>query len=132
MCDVLSESAIVCRVKPDNPKIVVLGVNSSIVSLKWERCGGDAGETIMSFTFERQRPGSIVPEQIAARGSSEGFTMISPFQDRKKYDARLDQELRVFNVQRDDGYVYTLRIAYRASDGVNLGKSFRVAVVVKG
>ena len=128
----LSESAIVCQVKPDNPKIVVLGVNSNIVSLKWEVCGGDAGETISSLTFKRQRLGSIVTEQIAARSSSEGFTMISPFRDRKKYEALLNQELRIFNIQRDDEYVYTLTIAYKASNGAIMEEYFRVTVVVKG
>ena len=128
----ISESVVVCQEKPDNPTIVVLGVNSSIVSLNWRTCSGNAGETIRSFSFFRQRPGSIVTEQIASRGAIEVFTMIAPFEDRKKYDARLDQELRILNVQRNEEYVYTLTIDYRSSYGAILKKPFRVTVDVKG
>jgi len=130
---VISESAIVCQVKPDDPKIVVLGVSSNAVSLKWENCGGNAGETIISFAFRRQRPYSLQVDQIASRGDSEGgFTMSAPFKDKKKYDARANQELRIFNVQRNDEYVYTLTIHYRTSGGVFREESFQVTVDVKG
>ena len=128
----ISESVVVCQEKPDNPTIVVLGVNSSIVSLNWRTCGGNAGETIRSFSFFRQRPGSIVTEQIASRGANEGFTMIGPFEDRKKYDARLHQELRILNVQKNEEYVYTLAIHYKTSGGAFLEQPFRVTVDVKG
>ena len=131
--DVISESAIVCQAKPDDPIIVVLGVNSSVVSLNWKTCSGNAGETLTSFSFSRQRPGSIEAEQIASRGATEGgFTMIAPFQDRKKYDARLDQELRILNVERNEEYVYTLVIDYRSINGAFLEEPFRVTVDVKG
>jgi len=129
---VISESAIVCRDKPDDPKIVVLGVNSNAVSLNWKTCGPDAGETITDFAFFRQRPGTVAREQIASRLASEGgFTMIAPFKDKKKYDARFNQELRIFNVQRNDEYVYTLVIYYRAGGPIR-EELFRVTVDVKG
>ena len=128
----ISESAIVCQAKPDDPIIVVLGVNSSVVSLNWKTCSGNAGETIRTFSFFRQRPGNIDTEQIASRHANEGFTMIDPFKDKKKYDARLNQELRIFNIEKDDEYIYILEIDYRSSDGAIQKEVFRVTVDVKG
>jgi len=129
----ISESAIVCQVKPDDPKIVVLGVNSNVVSLNWESCGGNAGERIILFSFKRQRPGTVVTEQIASRSATEGgFTMIAPFQDGQKYDALAHQKLRIFNVQRNEEYVYTLEITYQTGGGLFLEEIFRVTVDVKG
>ena len=66
----ISESAIVCQEKPDDPTIVVLGYNSSEVPLIWKTYAGNNGETIRSFSFFRQRPGSIVTEQIASRDAN--------------------------------------------------------------
>ena len=132
MCHVVSELAIVCQGKPDDPTIVVIGVNSSAVSLNWRTCGGNAGETIRSFIFSRQRPDNIVTEQIASRAATEGFVMIAPFHDKKKYDALLDQELKILNVEKDDEFIYTLAIRYRSSDGALHEEPFRVTVDVKG
>ena len=129
----ISESAIVCQDKPEDPKIVVLGVNNSVVSLNWEKCDPNAGETIISFSFRRQRPSSLEVEQIASRGPTEGgFTMIAPFQNKNKYDARALQELRILNVQKNEEYVYTLAIHYKTSGGAFLEQPFRVTVDVKG
>ena len=111
----------------------MLGVNSDTVSLKWETCGGDAGETINSFIFKRQKPGDSKLQQIASRGNNDGgFTLSVPFKDEKKYKAFRDQELRIFNVQRNEKYIYTLSINFRKSDGVFEDKIFEVTVVVKG
>jgi len=129
----ISESAIVCQVQPDDPQIVVLGVNNNAVSLIWENCGGNASETMISFGFKRQRPGSVVTEQISFRGATEeNFTMNAPFMDKKKYDARANQELWIFNVQINDEYIYTLEIFYRTSGGADLNETFQVTVDVKG
>ena len=133
LSDGISESKIVCQVEPEDPKIVVLGVNSNSVSLKWETCRGDAGETIRSFIFRRQKPDDVAQQQIASRSASDGgFSMSDPFKDFKKYRALLDQELRIFDVQRSDGYVYTLSINYQTSGGVFQDKLFQVTVLVKG
>ena len=111
----------------------MLGVNSDTVSLRWETCGGDAGETLNSFIFKRQKPDDPTPEQIASRGNNDGrFTMSHPFKDEKKYKAFREQELHIFNVQRNEKYIYTLSINFRKSDGVFDGKIFQVTVVVKG
>ena len=127
----ISESAIVCQEKPDDLTIVVLGVNSSEVSLIWETCGGNNRETIRSFSFLRQRPGSVEAELIASRDENQGFTMISPFKDNKKYKAQLEQELKIFNVQKDEEYVYTLEVDFRVTDGALLEEHFRVTIDVK-
>lgn len=103
------------------------------MSLSWETCLGNAGETILGFTFKRQRPGSVETQQIASRRASEGgFTMVDPFKDRKKYDARLSQELKILNVEQDDEYVYTLAISYTPSGGGFLEEPFRITLEVKG
>ena len=128
----ISDSAIVCQEKPDDPSIVVLGVNSSEVSLIWNGCSGNDNEVIGSFSFFRQRPDSFDKEQIASRRLSEGFTIIAPFKGNKKYEALLNQELKIFNVQRDEEYVYTLEVDFTAKDGALQEESFRVTVDVKG
>ena len=126
----ISESVIVCQVKPDDPTVVVEGKN---VTLNWESCGGDDSETLLILSFKRQKPGSTVTEQIASRGATEGgFNMIAPFKDRKKYYARALQKLDIFNVQRNEEYVYTLTINYQTSGGAYLEVSFQVTVDVKG
>ena len=130
--DWISESKITCQIEPDEPKIVVLGVDSNAVSLKWENCIGDAGETFISFFFKRQKPGDVLTQQIASRGAHAGFTMSDPFKGFKKYRALLNQELRIYDVQRNEKYVYTLTIYYRRTDGVFEDKIFQVTVVVKG
>jgi len=110
----------------------VLGVNSNTVSLRWETCIGNAGETFISFIFKRQKPGDVTTQQIASRGASDGFTMSDPFKDLKKYRALLSQELRIYDVQRNEKYIYTLTINYMRSDGVFEDKIFQVTVVMKG
>ena len=127
----ISESEILCD-EPQNPKIVVFGVNSDVVSLNWKNCRPGVGETIFSYTFKRERPGSAA-EVIASRLASEGgFTMEDPFKDRKKYNARLDQELIIRNVQRNEAYVYILQISDQRASGGFPKESFRVTVKVKG
>ena len=121
-----------CAVEPENPKNVVLGVNSKTVSLKWETCRGDDGEIIDSIIFKRQRPGETESELIASRTGDGVFTPSPQFADFTKYRALLDQELRIFNVQTNDEYVYTLEINYRTSANVVTEKAFQVTVKVKG
>lgn len=131
--DGISDSKIACQTEPEDPKIVVLGVNSNTVSLNWERCDGDAGEDIISYIFKRQKPGDVTPQQIASRGNDDGgFTMSDPFKGFQKYRAFREQELKIFNVQRNEEYVYTLVINFWTSNRVFEDKIFQVAVVVKG
>ena len=58
--------------------------------------------------------------------------MSDPFKDLKKYRALLSQELRIYDVQRNEKYIYTLTINYMRSDGVFEDKIFQVTVVMKG
>ena len=127
-----------CQDKPNDPTIVVLGETNAelgrknAVSLEWNRCAGDPGETLFILTFKRQKPGSTVQEQIASRGASEGgFTMIAPFEDKTKYEARASQKLNIFNVQSNEEYVYTLEITYQKG-GAYLEEALQVTVDVKG
>ena len=127
----ISESAIVC-VTPEDPTIVVLGVNSNVVSLNWKTCSVNDGETFRTFSFSRQRPRSPETEQIASRDVNEGFTMIPPFTDKTKYEARLDQELKIFNVQKNEEYIYTLEVDFKDRNGASREENFRVTIDVKG
>ena len=129
----ISESEILCD-GPENPKIVVFGINSSEVSLNWKNCRPGVGETIFSYTFKRKGPDSGAKETlIASRLASEGgFSMEEPFNDGKKYVARYSQELIIRNVQRNEAYVYILEISYKRASGGFPEKSFRVTVKVKG
>ena len=102
------------------------------MSLKWETCNVDAGETLNSVFFSRKKPGSFLSDPIASRSANTGFTMRDPFKDFKKYRALLDQELRIYDVQRNEKYTYTLLMTYDNSDGVPKNKEFQVTVVVKG
>jgi len=101
------------------------------VSLKWETCNVDAGETLTSVFFSRQEIGSVSPEEIASRSANAGFTMSDAFKDFKKYRALLDQQLRIYDVQRNEKYVYTLRMNYDNSASVPKSTIFQVTVVVK-
>ena len=128
----ISESEILCD-EPEDPKIVVFGVNSSDVSLNWRNCRPGVGETIFSYSFKIERPDSgDTPTLIASRLAREGgFSMEESF--KGKYDARLDQELIIRNVQRNEEYVYILEINFQRSGVGGLPqKSFRVNVDVKG
>ena len=84
------------------------------------------------FFFSRLEIGSVSPEEIASRSANAGFTMSDPFTDLKKYRAFLDQELRIYDVQRNEKYEYTLRMNYDNSAGVPKSTIFQVTVVVKG
>lgn len=121
-----------CQGKPDEPTIVVFGVNSSVVPLNWKTCGGNDGETIRSVYFLRQRPGSIDTQEIASREANGAFNMIDPFKDNKKYKALLQQQLNIFDVQKDEEYIYTLEVDFRTSNGELRRERFRVSIDVKG
>ena len=128
-------SELITVTKPEDPKIVVLGVNSNAVSLKWD-FSTDSGETIQSLVFKRKRPGdaSAKEELIASRlgGDSKLFTMIAPFKDLKKYKALRPSELQIYNVQRDEEYLYILQLNYVTSGNVALSENSEVLVDVKG
>ena len=119
--------------KPEDPKIVVFGVNSNAVSLKWDFSTG-SGETIQSLIFKRKRDASAKEELIASRlgGDTKLFTMIAPFKDLKKYKALRPSELQIYNVQRDEEYLYILQINYVTSGNVVLSENSEVLVDVKG
>ena len=78
------------------------------------------------------RPDSVVTEQIASRDENQGFTIISPFKDNKKYKVQLEQKLNIFNVQRDEECVYTVEVDFRATDSALQEEHFQVTIDVKG
>ncbi|KAJ7381890.1 hypothetical protein OS493_038445 [Desmophyllum pertusum] len=116
------------QLQPDNPTRVVLG--QTRVSIKWEFTL-DAGETILSVYFKRQKPGDVVASTIASRSASSAFDMNRNFPDHSNYEARLNSELLILEVKKHQDYTYTLSITYQDSNGIQQ-RDYQVLVEVMG
>ncbi|KAJ7371587.1 hypothetical protein OS493_024262 [Desmophyllum pertusum] len=116
------------QLQPDNPTRVVLG--DKRVSLKWEFTP-DSGETINLVFFKRQKPGDVVLSQIASRSDSGSFDMEQDFNDRSNYEAKLNSELVILDVNKHQDYIYTLSIISKHSGSGVRTKDDQVRVEVK-
>ena len=115
--------------KPDDPTIVVEGVNNTNVDLIWDILEGN-NEVVDDLFLLRQRPGDINPVTIASRTSAGSFNFdTESFAD--EYRANLPATLRLLNVDNTEEYVYTLQVGY---DLDNLPKRMenKVTVIVRG
>ena len=115
--------------RPDNPTIVVEGVNSTSVDLTWDILPS-GGEVVQNLFFIRQRPGEFNQVTIAARGSSTAFTLLSD-SFANEYRANLPATLRLLNVDNTEEYVYTLQVSYDRNN-VPQRMEDRVTVIVFG
>ena len=115
--------------RPDNPTIVVEGVNSTNVDLIWE-IRPENIEVVNDLHLIRQRPGDVNQVAIASRTSSTAFTLLSD-SFANEYRANLPATLRLLNVDNTEEYVYTLQVNY---DLHNLFRRMegRVRVIVRG
>ena len=115
--------------RPDNPTIVVEGVNSTNVDLIWNILPGN-NEVVDDLFLIRQRPGDVNQVAIASRTSSTAFTILSS-SFANEYRANLPATLRLLNVHNTEEYVYTLQVSY---DLDNRPKRMddRVRVIVRG
>ena len=114
--------------QPDNPTRVVLG--DKRVSIKWEFTP-DAGETLRSVFFGRQKSGDVVSSTIASRTASGSFDINGNFVDHSNYEAKLNSELVILDVNKHQDYLYTLSIIYQDSNGFQ-NKRYQVLVEVMG
>ena len=116
--------------RPDNPTIVVEGVNSTNVDLIWG-ISTTSGEVLGNLFFKRQRSGDVNLENIASRRSSTAFTLLSDSFETE-YRANLPATLKLLNVDNTEEYIYTLQVSYDDSSGVAREIADKVTVIVRG
>ena len=115
--------------RPDNPTIVVEGVNSTNVDLIWDILPGN-NEVVHNLYLIRQRPGDVNQVAIASRTSSTAFTLLSD-SFANEYRANLPATLRLLNVDNTEEYVYTLQVNYDLGNRPRRMDD-RVTVIVRG
>lgn len=125
----LSSETLEFTKKPDNPTIVVEGVNSTDVYLIWDIRAGN-NEVVDDLFLLRQRPGDASQVIIASRTFSSSFTLATE-SFANEYRATLPATLRLFNVDNSEEYTYTLQVGY---DLNNVPKRMedQVTVIVRG
>ena len=126
---VLSSETLEFTKKPDNPTIVVEGVNSTDLYLIWDIRAGN-NEVVDDLFLLRQRPGDASQVIIASRTFSSSFTLATE-SFANEYRANLPATLRLFNVDNSEEYTYTLQVGY---DLNNVPKRMedQVTVIVRG
>lgn len=115
---------------PNNPTIVVAGVNSTRVGLTWALTPS-AGETIIRISFQIRKPGDANPTLIASRPVHSAFDINQAFKDRSNYEAKLPYSLVIVNARGVDKYVYFLSLRY-GKNNVLQQTEYPVRVEVKG
>ena len=125
---VISE-AITFSTQPENPCVVVVGVNNTGIDLIWEFVI-ESGETVQSVQFQRSKPGDITPVTLASRLANTAFTVFDPY--REDYAASLNSRLRLNKVSSDQKYIYTIVINFSKNNVPQPSKRDEVNVVVKG
>ena len=121
--------AITFPTKPENPYLVVVGVNNTDRELIWEYTP-EAGEDVQSILFQRNKLGDSNLVDLASRLPNTGFTVSEPY--RNDYDANLNNKLTIKRVTNDQEYIYTIVINYQKNNVVQSPKRDDVYVVVKG
>ena len=125
----LFSDALVFTIKPDNPIIVVEGVNNRNVDLKWDILPGN-NEVVDDLYLIRQRPGDVNLETIATRTSAGTFNFENDsFAD--EYRTTLPATLRLLNVDNTEEYVYTLQVNYDLNNRPRRMED-KVTVIVRG
>ena len=115
--------------RPDKPKIVVEGVNSTNVDLIWDILPGN-GESVQNLFLIRQRPGNVNLETIATRTFSGSFNFeADSFAD--EYSTTLPATLKLLNVDNTEEYVYTLQVNYNLNNRPRRMED-KVTVIVHG
>ena len=116
--------------RPDNPTIVVEGVNSTNVDLIWNILPGN-NELVQVLFLTRQRPGDVNQVAIASRKSSTAFTLSSNSFETE-YRAMLPATLRLLNVDDTEEYIYSLQVSYDDFSDVPRERHDEVTVIVRG
>ena len=115
--------------RPDNPTIVVEGVNSTNVDLIWDILPGNNEDVHVLFLI-RQRPGDVNLVTIATRTSTGSFNFETD-SFANEYRVNLPATLRLLNVDNTEEYVYTLQVTYNLAN-VPRRMEDRVTVIVRG
>ena len=115
--------------RPDNPTIVVEGVNSTNVDLIWEILPG-SGEVVQNLFLVRQRSGDINQVQIASRKYTSSFNLATDG-FANEYRANLPATLKLLNVDNTEEYVYTLQVSFDLNDNIQRDED-SVTVIVHG
>lgn len=116
--------------QPDNPTIVVQGVNSSVVTLIWRY---DLRGAQINAVFIKRGSSSIpLPITIATKVGNRGFNVLDSF--KSDYRAFSDPvKLELLNVDNKEEYFYFIQFQYFFSDGtVQDSNSRQVQIDVKG
>ena len=100
VCFASSESAFRISQKPSNPTIVVLGVNSSQVTLVWRYSDAPSQYFVQ---FWRQKTG----EEITQISTSKNGNAFDP-SNTEEFVARLDATLILKSVKASEKYTYSL------------------------
>lgn len=116
--------------EPDNPTVVVEGVNNTNVDLQWEFVL-DASERIQNITFERHKPEEVQRTRIAYRLGNNAFT-ISSAELSNEYRAFLPATLRLLNVDQDEEFLYTLKVSHTSGGFIQNEVVSQVAIVLYG
>ena len=118
--------------EPNNPTMVVEGVNTSLVRLVWEYGVLNDGESITSINIARGTPGSsALPTVLASKSGTDAFTL-QPGIDAKKYRALLPLTLELLNVNNNEEFFYRITFALRLSSGLVEISQSQVRIVVNG
>ena len=115
--------------RPDNPTIVVEGVNSTNVDLIWDILPGNNEDVHVLFLI-RQRPGDVNLVTIATRTSTGSFNFETD-SFANEYRVNLPATLRLLNVDNTEEYVYTLQVNYDL-DNIPRRMEDLVRVIVRG
>ena len=127
---VLFLEALTFSSRPDNPTIVVEGVNSTNVDLTW-KISTTSGEVLDNLFFKRQKSGDDNPVNIASRKSSTAFTLLNNSFETE-YRASLPATLSLLNVDNTEEYIYSLEVSYDDSSNVAQEVVDKVTVIVRG
>ena len=127
---VLFLEALTFSKRPDNPTIVVEGVNSTNVDLTWG-ISTTGGEVLDKLFFKRQKSGDDNLVNIASRKSSTAFTLLSSSFETE-YRASLPARLTLLNVDNTEEYIYSLEVSYDDSSNVPQEVVEKVTVIVRG
>ena len=114
---------------PENPTIVVEGVNSTNVKLTWN-FRLDAGEKILTAFFERQSLSQGPVTKIASRLGDNAYSLKNR-EFAKEYKPNLDSDLVLLDVNNNEEYIYTFEVSY-SKDADAFYPNSKATVIVKG
>ena len=102
--------------QPDNPTIVVEGVNNTNVKLNWTY-GFDQGEDVIAVFFYRRKRDGTGWTNIAGRLKNSAFSFEQNTDLQSHYHANLPLELVLLKVSNIVEYDYSIELQYINKNG---------------